>query len=443
MSLTKRVRFVLRFVLALVKKWYLVLIISGLVGGLFFYFFPKIIEIIPPIKRTQKIGLVGQYVSNELPDEILNEISFGLLSLSEKGDPLPNIAKSWTATDGGKTYTFNLDPGEFIWHDGSSFNPADINYNFKDASFSFFENKVTFKLKEQYSPFPVVVSKPLFKKGLIGLGEYKIKKIVRNGKKITSVFLSPSENKNLANKVYRFYNNESDLKLGLNLGEINEIPNLFDTENIAKSPSIKIKENIMYDAYLAVFFNTNNPIFADKSFRQALSYAIPKEDLPLRCLGPLNPKSWAYNPDVKPYNLDLKRSKSLLEKNKIDSVLKIKISTLPQHEAVANMIKENWEKVGIESEVNLSPFIPDDFEVLIVARKIPDDPDQYYFWHSTQAGNLSKFKSPRIDKLLEDGRKTIDKEERKTIYFDFQRFLVEESPAVFLFHPISYEVTRK
>ncbi|MGB9637438.1 MAG: peptide-binding protein, partial [Microgenomates group bacterium] len=68
--------------------------------------------------------------------------------------------------------------------------------------------------------------------------------------------------------------------------------------------------------------------------------------------------------------------------------------------------------------------------------------DQYSFWHSTQSNNLSGFKNFRIDKLLEDGRKTLAEEERKNIYFDFQRFLVEESPVVFLIHPTVYCVSR-
>jgi len=48
----------------------------------------------------------------------------------------------------------------------------------------------------------------------------------------------------------------------------------------------------------------------------------------------------------------------------------------------------------------------------------------------------------KIDKLLEDGRTTIDQKERRLIYFDFQKSLLEELPAIFLYFPNRYQVSR-
>jgi peptide/nickel transport system substrate-binding protein len=74
----------------------------------------------------------------------------------------------------------------------------------------------------------------------------------------------------------------------------------------------------------------------------------------------------------------------------------------------------------------------------------PDDPDQYSIWHSTQeATNITHYENPRIDKLLEDGRSEIDLASRRRIYLDFQRFLVEDSPAAFLYYPATYTVSRR
>ena len=78
----------------------------------------------------------------------------------------------------------------------------------------------------------------------------------------------------------------------------------------------------------------------------------------------------------------------------------------------------------------------------MASQEIPADPDQYTLWHSTQSTNITGYNSPKIDKLLEDGRKISDKEERKAIYLDFQRFLVEDTPAAFLFHPTVYTIIR-
>ncbi len=74
---------------------------------------------------------------------------------------------------------------------------------------------------------------------------------------------------------------------------------------------------------------------------------------------------------------------------------------------------------------------------------LPRDPDQYTLWHSGQKNNITKYKNLRIDKLLEDGRKTVDLDERKTIYADFQKYLIDDVPAVFLYFPTEYQIKRK
>ena len=60
-------------------------------------------------------------------------------------------------------------------------------------------------------------------------------------------------------------------------------------------------------------------------------------------------------------------------------------------------------------------------------------PNQHY---------ITKLNNPRIDKLLEEGRQTNDQIERKKIYQDFQTYLLEEVPAIFLYYPTTYTVTR-
>ena len=63
-------------------------------------------------------------------------------------------------------------------------------------------------------------------------------------------------------------------------------------------------------------------------------------------------------------------------------------------------------------------------------------PDQYYLWHATQTKtNLTKYDSKRVDKDLEDGRKTVKEEDRKVKYFDFQKTILEDAPAAFLYFP--------
>ncbi|HLD24400.1 MAG TPA: hypothetical protein VJB96_00640, partial [Patescibacteria group bacterium] len=77
------------------------------------------------------------------------------------------------------------------------------------------------------------------------------------------------------------------------------------------------------------------------------------------------------------------------------------------------------------------------------AQDVPSDPDQYPFWHSTQSQtNVTGYSNVKIDKLLEDGRSELDQEKRKLIYADFQRRLVEDAPAIFLYYAKLYSIKR-
>jgi ABC-type transport system substrate-binding protein len=86
---------------------------------------------------------------------------------------------------------------------------------------------------------------------------------------------------------------------------------------------------------------------------------------------------------------------------------------------------------------------PDQFQLLLTNYNIPADPDQYRDWHSTQATNIGRGSDEKIDKLLEDGRVTLDAKARKQIYFDFQKTFSEELPAVVLYHPSTINLARK
>ncbi len=451
MTVFKKIRFLARFLTAVVKKQLRTVLLGLLLGAVFFIILPRILKVLPKFRRTEKIGLIGQYEISNLPDEVLQEISYGLTAVSAKGEAQPFIAENWEISSDGKTYTFKINPEPRTWHDGKPFSLADVNYNFKDVSVQVSGGSLVFNLKDPFSPFPAILSRPLFKKGLVGLGKYRVKKIEKNNKYVKSILLTPygqsslfsgDENSALPNRLYRFYNNEKDLKTAFNLGEINFAQNLSGLEGLALSPAIKTSEIVREDAYLAVYLNTEKPLFQDKTFRQALAYSLSKGSDARRAFGPISPGSWAYNPDVKPYAQDLAHAKQLLAGEKSTQKAKVTISAFPQYESEAQAVKTGLGQLGVDSDIQITTFIPEDFDILLLAREIPQDPDQYYFWHSTQAGNIANFKSPRIDKLLEDGRQFSSREERKNIYFDFQRFLAEESPVIFLSHPVSYTVRR-
>lgn len=425
-------RYIYRLIQAFLKRFKGIIFIGFIIGIIFFLF---LTILLPSMTSTkQKIGLLGRYTVDNLPDEISTKISKGLTATDESGNIVPSLAKSWETTDGGKTWIFNLDENA-KWQDGKKILSSEINYEFSDATIERpNESTIKFNLDNQFSAFPVILTKPIFKKGLLGTGDWSVKKASLTGGYVQNVTLV---NQNKDKLVYKFYPTEERLILGFKLGEIDVIKSLQDASEFEKWKIVSIENEVSYNNFVGIFLNTESEKFSEKAVRQALNYAIDKSVFEQRSIGPISPFSWSYNPQVKQYIKDLEKVDEAKE-------LTIKLSTLPNLLKVAEKIAEDWRSIGATVEIEVVTSVPQDYEAFLATVDIPKDPDQYSLWHSTQTGtNISRFKNPRIDKLLEDGRTELDQETRKKIYLDFQRFLVEDVPAIFLYHPTFYTIARK
>jgi len=103
--------------------------------------------------------------------------------------------------------------------------------------------------------------------------------------------------------------------------------------------------------------------------------------------------------------------------------------------------------VGIDAKIHIvewaafiNTFIrKKDFEAIILGWGLGSDPDQFDIWHSGKTGpdelNHISYANPRVDELLEAGRRTFNQERRKAIYGELQEVLAEEQPLVFLYVP--------
>ena len=111
----------------------------------------------------------------------------------------------------------------------------------------------------------------------------------------------------------------------------------------------------------------------------------------------------------------------------------------------AEKIEENFEKLGVEIELKFvdpeileREIIPKkDYDLLLFGEMYGKILDPFPFWHSSQIDggllNLSNFKNEKIDKILLEARETLDENKRKEILKDFEKIILEEKPAVFLF----------
>lgn len=425
------------------KNWFLTLIFIAIAVSAIFFRNQIISFYNLPVWHPKIIGMEGLYTASNLPEEINNHISPGLIVYNETQKPVISpIVDSLDIQNDNKDYIFNLN-NNIYWSNGKKFTAYDINYQISGINIIPISNhQVKISLDTPFAPILSLLSKPLLKKTLIGLGDYKVTKITYQDGYIKTLKLKPKDqNKNSLE--YRFFNSEQDVIDAYKIGNVDEIkinslPQEFNTWN-----KTKISQTVnTTDKYIAIFLNTQK--ISSKQIRQALAYATPKsKDKNERCIGPISPQSWAYNPTIKEYNLNSTRAKELLGK---EDVGKINLSvTDPRLLSIAENIKNSWKdilkadvSITIENQIDLN-----NFDAILTYGAITKDPDQYLFWHSTQTNtNITKLNNSRIDKLLEEGRQTNNQNERKIVYQDFQKYLLEECPAIFISYPTIYTISR-
>ena len=392
-------------------------------------------------KNILSEGFIGTYQEHDLPIEVLRLISQGLVKADEAGRLKPNLVNDWQVNNDATEFKFQL-KDNLYWSDGARVKSSDLDFSIPDTQVSFPDDKtIDFKLKEAYSPFPGLLTKPIVRKNtLIGIGPYTITKIEKSRIFITKLTLKPQQI-NMPILYIRFYPNEKVGLTGFSLGEIEGIFGLNSNKDFSNNSQIQIRQITDFSKIVTIVFNNKDSIFSNRSIRQVLSYLAPEIKDKVEANNPYPNFYWAYNPDSKKYLSNRKEAEAALAraKNNIpDDKLKegIILTSAPHLEQIGNQIVNEWKSLGFDAKVRVEPGIPQNFKALLITQSIPPDPDQYLLWHSSQEKtNLSKYSSLRVDKDLEEGRKAIKEEDRKVKYFDFQKTLLEDAPAVFLYFP--------
>ena len=384
----------------------------------------------------------GLYTTKNLPDIISKKISYGLTYQTENNKPeLSQIVETLNIQNDNKEYVFNL-KNSLIWHDGKRLKASDIKIDIDGVNVTYQnETQFTIKLEKPYSPILSLLSKPIFKKNLIGTGPYKLNKVKYKDGYIQNIRLKKVDNSE-GPLEFKFYQNESELIDAFRLGEVDQIEVSKIPEEIENQNGLTINQRIDTETkYIAIFLNTEK--LSSKQTRQALAYSTPKtQNKNERCLGPISPNSWAYNASVKEYNYSPERAKELFKDSNLESIDLVVLDR--KLLSYAESVSKAWEEtLKIKVNINITSQIDNNYDALLTYGGIPIDPDQYIYWHSTQKNtNITQLNNSRIDKLLEEGRLTSDTIERKQIYLDFQKYLLEESPAIFISYPTYYHITR-
>ncbi len=322
----------------------------------------------------------------------------------------------------------------------------------------------------------------------VGSGPYKFKKLKKDGEgRIMSYELESNkefyDGKPYIDKIeLKFYPSEDKMIDEYNKNDIESMA--FVSANNLKKVKFKkrlaIKE-LKLPRYFGVFFNENESnILSDKNIRLALNYGTNKEELINKILdgkgletnSPMIGEVLGIPDDTKKYNFDTDKAKKILAesgwgnpdekgiltkslkpKSKTDKptterlTLRLTTSTWSELVSVANLLKEQWAKIGVELIVEILP-IQDlqqiragrEYEMILFGETLATDPDPFSLWHSSQKRdpglNLSLYENKAVDNLLEKARQTLNPLERIKLYQDFQRLLIEDVPAVFLYNPL-------
>lgn len=436
---------------AYLKRWGKILLICFVLGLAIFFLlkssFPYLIAAFTGVSKETD-GVAGIYTLETMPSFVQHDISRGLTQVDSTGTPQPDVASSWQVADSGKTYIFHL-KRNLTFVDGTPLTSRQVQYSFANVKVERPDNyTIIYKLQDSYSPFLTTVARPILKEGFVGLGPYRIKKVQGNGTFLQSLTLT-SSSKTPALKIYVFYPTQDSLKVAFALGEITTAINLSDISfqhtSFAKFPHTHIVKSTSYDQLVAIFYNTQDKNLSDKKLRDALSYGLPNTFADgERANSSIPPFSFAYNNAIS-RSQDYEHAKILLEASlgtTLSTYPKLTITTFPKYETLAKEIQKSWEKLHIATTIQVVDSIPQVFQIYVGDFNVPQDPDQYTLWHSFQENNITNFKNTRIDKLLEDGRKTTDVTDRIRIYQDFQKYLQDEQPASFLYFPYNYTVSR-
>ena len=227
--------------------------------------------------------------------------------------------------------------------------------------------------------------------------------------------------------------------------------------------------------YTYLGFNLDNPLFASPVVRRALAYAVDKQqliNLILRGHGtpafaPSSPMSWAYNDQVAKYQYDPAKAAELLSQEGwrvgTDGVLKkqnglqsFEFTVLvnqgnKDREKAATILQQQFKKIGVKMNVRIlewsallkiinSPAEKKNFDAVVIGWSLGLDPDAFSIWHSSQfprGFNFIHYKNSKVDYLLEQGRVTMDREQRKLIYASLWQEICRDEPYLFLWYPDS------
>jgi ABC-type transport system substrate-binding protein len=429
----------------------------------------------------------------------------------------PGLAESWAISEDGRVYTFNLRQG-VSFHDGDPFNADAVVTWFnsikegapgsqfdatrmvymQDFISSWIESveavdefTVRMNLPEPYSPLlanlaiPIagILSPKAVAAGLdsvatnpSGTGAFRLARPEDWTRDTQLVLEANPDYWGGAPKVEQFIIKvvpEGSTRLQqVETGELDIAWALTpeDVERARENPDLVVVEDAGLNTN-CVELNTSKEPFTSKEVRQALNYAVNKEELSeglyngnmVPAGGVLPPVDWAYNPDLQSYPYDPDRARELLAEAGYDEANPLTFTFMaytiprgynPVGDRLATAIQEYWSEVGVQAEIQTAEWTQyradrraNMFQCSLSGWQGDNgDPDNFLYsllaGASKGAGNTAYYENPEVDDLLRKAQEVSDQEERKQLYHQAEQLIVDDAPWVFLGYQKHQVVTR-
>jgi ABC-type transport system substrate-binding protein len=429
----------------------------------------------------------------------------------------PGLAESWEISEDGLVYTFNLRQG-VSFHDGEPFNAdavitwynsideespdsqydatrmvyiADFVTTWIDTVEAVDEFTVRMTLPEPYAPLLANLAIPIagipspaaIAQGLdhlatnpSGTGAFRLASPNDWTRDSQMVLQANPDYWGGAPKVEQFIVRvipESSTRLqSLEAGEIDIAWALVpeDVEKTRENPDLVVVEDAGLNTNM-IELNVGKEPFGSKEVRQALNYAVNKQELSdglyngnmVPAGGVLPPVDWAFNPELQSYPYDPDRAIELLAEAGYDESNPLTFTFMaytiprgynPVGDRLATAVQEYWSEVGVQADIQTAEWTQyradrraDLYQCALGGWQGDNgDPDNFLATllagPSKGAGNTSFYDNPEVNDLLVEAVRVADMEERKALYQQAEQLIVDDAPWVFLGYQKHQVVTR-
>jgi peptide/nickel transport system substrate-binding protein len=314
----------------------------------------------------------------------------------------------------------------------------------------------------------------------IGSGPFRLHRVLRSQNGLISgytlrPFAREDNRPNLSSIELRFFQNENQLETALNNQLITSTAYLPNDRIALLGQDYQVLD-LPLPRIFGIFFNQNrSAVIRDQAVREALTLAVDRERLVSETLSGfgvpthlpiiIEPNSIESTDKPDHHNTkDLAAAEAVLRSGgwrktesgswvkRIDGIdeilgLTIKTGNSQFFEATANLIAEDWRRLGVEVQIEqyeqtslVQAIIRTrDFQTLLFGLDMNRSQDLFPFWYSSQRDdpglNIAQYTNLTVDRLLERARTIQDNQERQLVLNEIAETITSEYPAIFLFAP--------